>query len=233
MRRYFVALVVSILTILTFFRPHTLAQQAAEMGTSPDAQRIDSLDARVQQLNEALNLTDEQKAKTTPLLAAEIKQVQQVRADASLAPREQSAKIREIRQATNQQIRPLLTLEQRQKLDAMRERGRAAGGPGRGEGGQGRLQEWATELNLTDDQKTKIAPILQNEAQQIQQVRADTSLSRREQFAKIREIRHDANQQVRPILTPEQQKKLDDMRQEAREQFRGRGGRGGRNRSMP
>ena len=141
MRREIVILTVSFLTILTFFRPRILAQQAVDMGGTPTAQRIDRLEARVKQLNEALNLTDEQKAKITPLLADEIKQ--------------------------------------------------------------------------------------------IQQVRADSNLSRRERFAKIRKIRQDANQQIRPILTPEQQKKLDDMRQEAREQFKGRGGRGGRNRPMP
>jgi len=232
MRRHIIYLA-SVLAAFVFLGPCALAGQTADMGTNPREQRTDRLEARVEQLNEALSLTDEQKAKITPLLADEIKQMEQVRADTSLAPADKFAKIRQIRQAANQQIRPLLTAEQQQKLDTMWQRGQAAGGPGRGgQGGQGRLQQLAAQLSLTDDQKAKITPILQDEVQQIQQVRADTDLARREQFAKIRKIRQNADKQIRPLLTPEQQKQLDEMRKEARERRGGRGGRGGRNRPM-
>lgn len=232
MRRHIIYLA-SVLAAFVFLGPRALVGQTTDMGTNPREQRTDRLEARVEQLNEALNLTDEQRAKITPLLADEVKQIEQVRADNSLMPREQSAKIREIRQVTQQQIRPLLTAEQQQKLDTMWQRGQAAGGPGRGgQGGQGRLQQLAAQLSLTDDQKAKIAPILQDEVQQIQQLRADTNLTRREQFAKIRKIRQNADKQIRPLLTPEQQKQLDEMRKEARERRGGRGGRGGRNRPM-
>ena len=232
MRRYIVIDLASVLTALVFLGPGAWAGQTSDMGMNPNAQRKDRLEARVEQLNEELNLTREQKFKIAPLLADEIRQIQQVRADTSLPPAEQFAKIRQIRQATNQQIRPLLTAEQQQKLDTMWQNRQAAGEAGRGEGAPGRLQQLAAQLNLTDDQKAKITPILQDEFQQIQQVRVDTSLTRRERFAKMGEIRQNANKQIRPILTPDQQKKLDEMREEARERFGGRGRRGGRNRPM-
>src|SRR5262249_47560514 len=42
---------------------------------------------------------------------------------------------------------------------------------------QEKLQHISTELNLTDDQKTQLKPMLQSEVQQLQAVKDDTSLS--------------------------------------------------------
>ena len=69
-------------------------------------------------------------------------------------------------------------------------------------------------LNLTDDQKQKIQPILQSEVQQMKPVRNDSSLSADQKQAKMQGIRDSANSQIAPILTPDQQKKFAAMKEE-------------------
>jgi periplasmic protein CpxP/Spy len=81
-----------------------------------------------------------------------------------------------------------------------------------------RIQEVAKELNLTDEQKEKIRPVLQAEAEKLRALRQDTNLSREERQAKVKEIRDDIAAKIKPILTAEQYDKWQKMRQQRREQ---------------
>ena len=74
---------------------------------------------------------------------------------------------------------------------------------------QARLQELSTELNLTDDQKAQLKPILQDEVQQLRAVNDDASLTADQKKAKFTEIRQSYKSQMVSILNPEQQKKLE------------------------
>ena len=69
----------------------------------------------------------------------------------------------------------------------------------------------ATELNLTDDQIAKIRPMAEDVYKQMEEVHQDSSISEQERREKTKEIHENALGQVRTILTPEQQKKLDEM----------------------
>src|SRR5215467_4227475 len=82
---------------------------------------------------------------------------------------------------------------------------------------QAKLQEISSELNLTDDQKSKIKPVLQDEFQQLKGVKDDASLSPDHKQAKAKEIHESTNSTITSFLTPEQQKTLADMREKARD----------------
>ena len=82
---------------------------------------------------------------------------------------------------------------------------------------QQRLQEISTELNLTDDQKQQIKPILQSEFQQLKSLSSDTTMSSDQKQSKAMELHQNAKSQIGEILTPEQQKKLAAMKEEAKE----------------
>ena len=73
-------------------------------------------------------------------------------------------------------------------------------------------------LNLTDDQKAKLRPILQDENQQIEALRNNTSMTQEQKIAKANEVRQNASPKIRAILTPEQLQKLADLQQKARQQ---------------
>ena len=66
-------------------------------------------------------------------------------------------------------------------------------------------------LNLTEEQKAKLRPILMDERQQMEAVRSDTSLSTEQKMAKVQQIRDTASPKIKAVLTPEQLKRLADM----------------------
>ena len=87
-------------------------------------------------------------------------------------------------------------------------------GEGRGQGmmtPEAMLEHLTKELNLTEDQQTKIKPVLEEHLKQMDQTRQDTSLPREDRRAKMKQIHEDMISQTRPILNPDQQKKLDEM----------------------
>jgi periplasmic protein CpxP/Spy len=97
------------------------------------------------------------------------------------------------------------------------------GGPGqRGHHGGDRhssLEKTMEQLNLTPEQKAKVQPVIDQATPQLENIR-------REAMQKTRAVMENAMAQIRPMLTPDQQKKLDEAKNERRS---GReGGRGGR-----
>ena len=95
---------------------------------------------------------------------------------------------------------------------------------GRGQGqpptAEQRLQRMTQQLNLTEAQQQQIKPILENESQQMQALRGDTSLSQDDRRAKMMQIRQPSASQIKPILNADQQKQFDEMMSR---QGRGRG----------
>jgi len=84
------------------------------------------------------------------------------------------------------------------------------------ENGENRLQQMGQQLNLTEDQKTKLKPILQEEAQKLRELKNDTSSSRQEKMQKAKQIHSEYKPQIDAILTPEQQQRWQQMKQEAK-----------------
>lgn len=72
------------------------------------------------------------------------------------------------------------------------------------------------KLGLTEDQQAKIKPILAEEMKAIREVRKDSSLDREAKWAKIRDIVQAHNEKIKPLLTPEQLKKLEEMKEDLR-----------------
>jgi Spy/CpxP family protein refolding chaperone len=77
---------------------------------------------------------------------------------------------------------------------------------------QAHLDMLSRMVNLTDDQKAKIKPILENTDAQAKSLRQDTSLSPQERRTKMRDLHESTMSQIRAQLTPEQQSKLDEMK---------------------
>ena len=86
-----------------------------------------------------------------------------------------------------------------------------------------RTEHLTQALNLSDDQKSKVLPIFQDEQKQIEAVRSDSSLSRDDRWAKMREIHQNTNTQIKGTLNPDQAKKFDEMQQQMEEHREQRG----------
>jgi Spy/CpxP family protein refolding chaperone len=86
------------------------------------------------------------------------------------------------------------------------------------------VKRMTTQLNLTDDQQAKVKPILEDQRQQMQQLRKDSSLSQDEKFGKMREVHEKASSQIKALLNEDQQKKFDEIQQKRRERLEFRRG---------
>ena len=78
------------------------------------------------------------------------------------------------------------------------------GGGGRGHGHGFGLQGITEKLNLTSDQQTKVQPIIDGAKPQIAAIH-------QEAMQKMKTVMDSTVSQIRPLLTPDQQKKLDDI----------------------
>ena len=80
------------------------------------------------------------------------------------------------------------------------------------------------ELQLTPDQKQKIAAVVDDENRQIGTVRDDNSMSMQQKQQKVMQIRQAGTPKIKAILTPEQLQKLAAIQQKMRDQQTGNQG---------
>lgn len=156
-------------------------------------------------LTTALNLTPEQVARIQAVHQSTQSRRQAIMADTSLTRQDRRAKMRDLAKDSHQQIMSVLTADQKTKLEQLREEKRS---------------EWSNkmsaELGLTAEQSARIKGITDKKKADLKAIYADNSLTREEKAAEIRKIRSAAMDQIRGLLTPEQQTKLDAMHKRAR-----------------
>jgi periplasmic protein CpxP/Spy len=70
--------------------------------------------------------------------------------------------------------------------------------------GGSNLDQLAQQLNLTNDQKAKVKPILEARDQKMRDLRGDTTMSQEDRRIKMQAIRQDVTTQLKAVLTPEQ-----------------------------
>ena len=100
----------------------------------------------------------------------------------------------------------------------------AEGGGMGGHGGRGmmmdpdqRLAHMTKRYKLTSDQQNQIKPILQDEQQQMQSMRSDTTSSREDKMAKMKSTHEASNQKIEAVLTDEQKQKFEADQQKMQE----------------
>ena len=86
------------------------------------------------------------------------------------------------------------------------------------------LKHLTKKLNLSDDQQAKLKPILEDQHNQMEQLRADNSTSREDRWKKMHEIHENSDNQIKSVLNEDQQKKFDQMREEQRSRMKDRMG---------
>jgi Spy/CpxP family protein refolding chaperone len=80
------------------------------------------------------------------------------------------------------------------------------------------VRQGMAALNLTEEQKARIKEIREITKTQVETAQNDTSLSQEAKQAKLKEIRRSSEEQIRAVLTPEQQQKLKEMNGKSPEQ---------------
>jgi len=85
----------------------------------------------------------------------------------------------------------------------------------------------AARLNLTEDQKTQIKPIIADRQQKLRDLRQDTSSRPMQRMRKAKKILEDSDKKIEPILNDQQKQQYaqieEQMRQQARARMQNRG----------
>lgn len=103
---------------------------------------------------------------------------------------------------------------------------------GEGGGGMGRhmpsvddqLANMSKQLNLTDEQKPQVKAILQDQQDQMKAAMENSSGSREDTRAKMRQIHETSNTKIRALLTDDQKATFDKMQQERMKRMQQHGG---------
>lgn len=84
---------------------------------------------------------------------------------------------------------------------------------------QTQVNRLGKKLNLTDDQKNQILPILTDRQQQMKSIHEDSSLSPQDRRAKMRSAWEDSDTKIKAVLNDQQKQKYDAMQKEQRERM--------------
>jgi len=79
-----------------------------------------------------------------------------------------------------------------------------------------RLKQLAEELALSDEQRTAIAALMEKHRARLDAIRDDGVIRPRKKIKRVRELRETFRDEIRALLTPEQQQKFDAMPRERR-----------------
>ena len=80
----------------------------------------------------------------------------------------------------------------------------------------------AAKLNLSDDQKTQIKPIIADRQQKLQALRGDTSSRPMQKMRKMKSIFNDSDNKIEAVLNDQQKQQYIQMEQQMRQQIRQR-----------
>ena len=80
----------------------------------------------------------------------------------------------------------------------------------------------AAKLNLTEDQKTQIKPIIADRQQKLRDLREDTSSRRMQRMRKAKKIIEDSDKKIEPILNDQQKQQYAQIKEQMRQQARAR-----------
>ena len=82
------------------------------------------------------------------------------------------------------------------------------------------MAELSKKLELTDQQKKQLAPVVEQRDKEIKALRADTSMGKLEKLRKAQEIQSGFRNGAAKVLNPDQLKKLDALQAERRAKLR-------------
>ena len=88
-----------------------------------------------------------------------------------------------------------------------------------GKAAQKQLGELSKLLNLSDAQKAKLGPFLQQEAEQVKTLKADETLSKEAKETKLRSIKEETTGKMKSELSAEQFGKLTDWHKQAGDKY--------------
>ena len=125
MKRYlgYAALVLALLTAMAVSAPTLMAQDASAVGGGAQANNAEALQ-KLEKMAAALQLTPAQKQQVRPILIEEAPKLKAIKENTSLRPMQKAMQLHQIADATDAKLKPILTPQQYQTWQQMREQER-------------------------------------------------------------------------------------------------------------
>jgi len=171
-----------------------------------------------------LNLTADQQAKLKSIRQQEHNEMKALKENKSLTADQLKTQRTELHKKYRTQSETVFTPEQKQQLAKWKSEHKGKEGKGfkkdgqanhsKGDKGFQRGEGFQKELNLTQDQKDKMAKLRANSKTSFESIRKDQSLTDDQKKAKMMELRKQQSEQMKSILTPEQLEKMNSFRKE-------------------
>jgi hypothetical protein len=114
----------AVLLAIAVSAPLLSAQDNMSQGTMGAQPNKAEIMAKLEKISTALQLSPAQKQQMLPILKEEAPKIQAIKNNTSLGPLQKGMQLREIGQATDAKVMPILNPEQQQKWQAMRQQER-------------------------------------------------------------------------------------------------------------
>jgi Spy/CpxP family protein refolding chaperone len=209
--------------LCTLFHTNAYSQTSSSGTATQNATPRDPgkfIERMIERIDKAVTLTPDQKKKIQAIYEKNMKDHEQSAGDSTTSRRDRLNQSRERGrrgEAVNQEIEKVLTTEQVKKFREMRRQSS-------GFSVDTRIEQLNTSLNLTDEQKKNIRPILEKEGEKFQNMRSQMQegQDRSARMESFRKIREETDAEIIKILTPEQVKKYKEMQEQMRSRMQNR-----------
>ncbi|MBS1495670.1 MAG: hypothetical protein JSU03_12720 [Bacteroidetes bacterium] len=158
----------------------------------------------------SLNFSDAQKAQLKANRQEYKQKMHTLNQEENITVKEQRDRKAALRQEQKNKFQALLTSDQKTKLAEEKTQLQAQ----RKARSAKKLEALKTKISLTDEQVSKIQAQQEATHLQIQALKQNQSLSREEKMAKLKSILKDSKAERKSIYTPDQLKKLEDLKKE-------------------
>ena len=158
-------------------------------------------------LAKELNLTADQKKQLKDINADTHKQMAELKKNDNITVKDFNSRKEAIKKTQHEKMLALLTPDQKAQMEKMKQ-DRMAKGKERGEHG---LQNMKTQLNLTDEQVSKLEASRESFHAKAKDIRSNTSLTEDQKKSQIKELAKQQREDTMSILTKEQLQKMQEL----------------------
>ena len=211
MRKNLLSVLILAITLVLMFSSNVFSQRRQRERLSPEEMK-ERISSRLEELDKALELTDEQKKQLEALFNQDLPR------ESGTQPQSREDRLAAFRASRQQrgrrgeEIQKILTPEQFNKYQNLQRNQRI----------DSRLDMLVKGLELNDEQKTKIRGILERNDEMMRELMGKDYEDRRERFEAMRTLREKTDKAIEEELTESQKKEYQDMLEQQRSRMRRR-----------
>ncbi len=165
-----------------------------------------------------LNLTADQKAKLQSIREAQRKEMQELQKNNQITVADMKQRRKELQVKYRDQYRAVLTPAQLEELKKNKGEHGEKGFGKKGDHFRDRTASFQKELNLTPEQQTRMKSLSEEFRTKAQSIQSNNSLTQDQKKEQFRTLAKQHMEQTKALLTPDQLKKLEELKGKHRHQ---------------